>query len=202
LGNVLFVTELFVFPHLKVKTSIASEWRFRFHFTGTYTLYSQVQTQWDNQNIWSVSVLSSVLWKVPTTPLNRILFSVWNPVKNPFEKGLWQHSDFQLVVFVLCGDCDLQHDVHQITVVTYMVIWTQTSARNQHSVRIHLSQSRSQEIIFVEYTKPLNQFTLSGRLCCSLQSEFSVGTVLQFHCKLKDGLIILLLIMIWLNWQT
>jgi hypothetical protein len=25
LGNVLFVTELFVFPHLKVKTSIASE---------------------------------------------------------------------------------------------------------------------------------------------------------------------------------
>lgn len=126
LGNVLFVTELFVFPHLKVKTSIASEWRFRFHFRSTYTLYSQVQTQWDNQNIWSVSVLSSVLWKVPTTPLNRTLFSVWNPVKNPFEEGLWQHSHFQLVVFVLCGDCDRQYDVHQITVVNYMVIRTQT----------------------------------------------------------------------------
>jgi len=55
-----------------------------------------------------------------------ILFSVWNPVKNPFEKGLWQHSHFQLVVFVLCGDCDLQHEVHQITVVTYIMIRTQT----------------------------------------------------------------------------
>ncbi len=118
------------------------------------------------------------------------------PCKNPSEKGLWQHSHFQLVVFVLCGDCDLQHDVHQITVVTYMVIQTQTSARNRQSVRIHLSQSRSQEIIFVEYTKPLNQSALCGSLRCTLQSEFSVGTVLQFHCKLKGGLIILLLIMI------